>query len=60
MHSTVALSLAFEGDIRWLIGLDPCTARHHVMHRLFNVLIMREELRLEVEKKTLTIDTKLY
>ena len=41
--------LEHEGDVGWLTGPAPYNAYHHMMHRLFNIFITREEMRLEIE-----------
>ena len=58
IHSRVALLLAHEGDIKWLTGSGPYTVRHHMACRLFNILVMREEMQLEVERKDMTSEKK--
>ena len=57
MCSRAASLLEHEGDVGWLTGPAPCNAYHHMMHRLFNIFVTREETRLEteiVEKEKMT------
>ena len=49
MHSRAASLLEHEGDVGWLTGPAPCNAYHHMMHRLFNIFVTREEMRLDIE-----------
>ena len=60
MYSRVVSLLVLEGDVGQLIGSGPCTARHHMVCRLLNILIMREEMQLEIEQEAMTSEKKIF
>ena len=61
MHGRVASLLTYNEKLKYLTGHSPwCTVQHHLVHRLFNVLVTQEEQRLEIRWQDMTLPKKQF
>ena len=60
MCGRAASLFACKGDVEWLTGPGLCAARYHMIYRLFNILVRREEITLELELVQMTSEKEQH